>query len=249
MKSSTHLLEPGRFVILNEFDRPYSELIAERRPDGLYYYVHPRLRGDNSFLGMDPGQPTPIEDFGVAWRIDGHKFHWTFDASLHKATYSDGQPRMWQEDARFGSFPYTEKMPGEQGWPPEENPRPRVYIPCPRCSGWGCTEPDCLCGVRIPILNEGEKRLLADFLEGPNNLRYPARLVGTQLLRYLLDALKVGNDLVEIWEEQFGEGACDCMPEPENFGHCCPQCRMREMVARFRTTPPEPEDIVSVPVE
>jgi hypothetical protein len=37
----------------------------------------------------------------------------------------------------------------------------------------------------------------------------------------LVAALK---GMLEAWEEQFGEGACDCRPEPENAGHVCQCC-------------------------
>jgi hypothetical protein len=34
---------------------------------------------------------------------------------------------------------------------------------------------------------------------------------------------------LEAWEEQFGEGACDCRPEPQNRGHCCVWCQIRAL--------------------
>lgn len=33
--------------------------------------------------------------------------------------------------------------------------------------------------------------------------------------------------MLDAWEDQFGVGACDCRPEPENRGHVCQCCRAR----------------------
>jgi hypothetical protein len=43
---------------------------------------------------------------------------------------------------------------------------------------------------------------------------------------------KAAGELVDAWEEQFGEGACDCRTEPENEGDCCPQCRIQSILHR-----------------
>lgn len=39
------------------------------------------------------------------------------------------------------------------------------------------------------------------------------------------------REMLTAWEEQFGEGACDCQPEPQNEGNCCPWCRARALIA------------------
>jgi hypothetical protein len=43
----------------------------------------------------------------------------------------------------------------------------------------------------------------------------------------LFTALVALREMVAAWEEQFGEGACDCMPEPQNEGHICAVCKAR----------------------
>lgn len=35
------------------------------------------------------------------------------------------------------------------------------------------------------------------------------------------------QEMLEAWEDQFGEGACDCMDEPQNAGHVCQCCKAR----------------------
>lgn len=44
------------------------------------------------------------------------------------------------------------------------------------------------------------------------------------------------REMLEAWEEQFGEGACDCQPEPENAGHVC-QCCMARLALAPAPTP------------
>lgn len=38
-------------------------------------------------------------------------------------------------------------------------------------------------------------------------------------------------EMLEAWDEQFGEGACDCQPEPQNAGHVCQCCKARAAIA------------------
>ena len=76
--------------------------------------------------------------------------------------------------------------------------------PMPHMNGEGCYCEGCRAWVRaMPVddvdrLREENKRL-------------------REALRELLDVL----------EDEYGTGCCDCRPEPENFGHTCPQCRAR----------------------
>ena len=42
-----------------------------------------------------------------------------------------------------------------------------------------------------------------------------------KVTKELADALAY---MLQCWQEQFGEDACDCRPEPENFGHICQCC-------------------------
>ena len=45
----------------------------------------------------------------------------------------------------------------------------------------------------------------------------------------LLDALQ---DMLGAWNDQFGEDACDCQPEPQNQGHVCQCCKARAAIAK-----------------
>jgi|GEM_PF-4634694 len=90
----------SRFFIVNVYDRPSAEHIAERRADGKFYYVHPALRNEKQYRGMTPEKPTPLEDFGIRFLIEGGRFHGKrIDPS--RATYNDGRLRNWQGDAEF----------------------------------------------------------------------------------------------------------------------------------------------------
>lgn len=37
--------------------------------------------------------------------------------------------------------------------------------------------------------------------------------------------------LYDAYVDQVGD-ECDCMPEPENFGHVCPQCMAKTLLMR-----------------
>ena len=92
------------FFIVNRYDRPSEEHIAERRENGYLYYVHPSLRNEIRYWAMNPDDPTPIEDFGVRILIEGGKLHGKLiDPS--RATYLDGRQRKWQGSEEF-SFDY-----------------------------------------------------------------------------------------------------------------------------------------------
>ena len=49
----------------------------------------------------------------------------------------------------------------------------------------------------------------------------------------LVAALK---EMLSAWEEQFGEGACDCQPEPQNAGHVCQCCAARAALNNTATS-------------
>jgi hypothetical protein len=88
------------FFIVNVHDRPSAKHIAERRADGKFYYVHPALRNEKRYWGMNPEKPTPLEDFGIRWLIEEGRFHGKrIDPS--RATYYDGRLRKWQDDDEF----------------------------------------------------------------------------------------------------------------------------------------------------
>ena len=51
-----------------------------------------------------------------------------------------------------------------------------------------------------------------------------------KITKELADALAY---MQECWQEQFGEDACDCRPEPENFGHICQCCLARTALESY----------------
>ena len=46
------------------------------------------------------------------------------------------------------------------------------------------------------------------------------------------ELIEAGRGVLADYEDEHGEGACDCMPEPENVGHVCNACLMRAALAR-----------------
>ena len=40
------------------------------------------------------------------------------------------------------------------------------------------------------------------------------------------------RDVVNDWDEHFGEKICDCRPEPENAGHVCNLCNARATLSK-----------------
>ena len=94
----------SEFFIVNDFDRPWEELITERRSDGLLYYIHPRLRNKREYHGMNPTNPTPLKDFGITVEVEDGQFKGQYTHSP-SATYRDGKLRRWQGSTHF-SFSY-----------------------------------------------------------------------------------------------------------------------------------------------
>lgn len=92
------------FFIVNRYDRPSEEHIAERRANGYLYYVHPTLRDDKRYWAMNPDDPTPLEDFGIRILIEGGELHGKL-VDPSRATYLDGRQRRWQGAKEF-SFDY-----------------------------------------------------------------------------------------------------------------------------------------------
>lgn len=89
--------------IVNRFDRPAPEHIAEKREDG-FYYIHPELAGKKDYWGMTPEEPTPISEFGIDVELLDGILHGALNHPS-KATYPDGRIRNWQGDEKF-QFPY-----------------------------------------------------------------------------------------------------------------------------------------------
>jgi len=94
-----------RFVIVNDFDRPSEEFIAELAPDGLYYYIHPELRSEWANQGLSAQLATPIEKFGIEWTEEAGHLVGTL-AHFSSATYQNGSGRVWQGGTNF-RFKYS----------------------------------------------------------------------------------------------------------------------------------------------
>ncbi len=94
----------GGFFIVNRYDKPSEEHIAERRPNGYLYYIHPKLRDDSRYWAMNPDEPTPLEDFGIRILIEGGELRGKL-VDPSRATYLDGRARKWQGSDEF-SFDY-----------------------------------------------------------------------------------------------------------------------------------------------
>jgi len=95
------------FFIVNDFDRPDEERIAQQRADGKFYYIHPTLRKVKRYWGMTPENPTPLESFGISIALIGGEFRGCHN-NESTATYRDGRPRRWQGEGLFSfSFQNT----------------------------------------------------------------------------------------------------------------------------------------------
>ena len=95
----------GRYRIVNTFDRPCEELIAELRDDGKLYYVNPKFEGRAEFLGMSADESTPVEDFGLTLTMDDDGLLRGKVVRASVATYEDERPRMWRGSQSFSFYP------------------------------------------------------------------------------------------------------------------------------------------------
>lgn len=85
-----------RFAIVNEIDRPYPRLVAEK-VNGKYYYMN---RATDKYLKsyeMQPDNPTNIKDFGFEITDNGDTVIFT-KVRPSIATYYDGRIREWNGD-------------------------------------------------------------------------------------------------------------------------------------------------------
>ncbi len=73
IKSPLDAADCSGFFIVNDFDRPDEERIAGKGKDGKFYYIHPSLRDVKLYHDMTPTNPTPLEDFGIRWMVDGFR--------------------------------------------------------------------------------------------------------------------------------------------------------------------------------
>lgn len=97
-------MDQPRFVIINDSDAPSRRNVAQWVDGVGYCYMardeYPNLK---EFDGMQPLNPTPIEDFGFAIlpRMDEVAF---VRAGESVATYEDGKPRAWQDIRSQNAF-------------------------------------------------------------------------------------------------------------------------------------------------
>ena len=82
---------------------------------------------------------------------------------------------------------------------------------------------------------EGVIFATSETLAYKRNLLQGIRIVETvidynRMEKELADLRKAAAGLLSDWEDQFGEGQCDCRPEPENDGHVCNSCRVHALV-------------------
>lgn len=99
-----------RYRIVNTFDRPCEELIAELREDGKLYYANPNFAGRNSFSGMSAEESVPVEDFGVRLDIAGDGKLTGKLIRSSSAMHPDGRPRHWQGASSFGFYPVRSEL-------------------------------------------------------------------------------------------------------------------------------------------
>ena len=92
-----------QYFIVNYIDRPYERHIAVKKGDWLCY-IHPDLRGYVR-LYFNEKEATRIEDFG--FEVEENIIDVTFNKTRSgKATYSNGEPRLWQ-----GEYIFTLPLP------------------------------------------------------------------------------------------------------------------------------------------
>lgn len=95
-------MKEKKLYIVNNIDRPSADLLAEEIDEKLYY-IHPRLRFNEQYRGMDMERSTPAEDFGLTIKWDGRM---VFGELTHEscAKYPNGKPRYWQGSTEFRFF-------------------------------------------------------------------------------------------------------------------------------------------------
>jgi hypothetical protein len=97
----------SRFYIVNSCDRPDEKHIAEKRRNGLFYYIHPALRHERRYWKMNPLNPTPVFDFGISIEIENGMIRGSL-VSPSVAKYGDDRTRKWQGSDSF-TFDYQQR--------------------------------------------------------------------------------------------------------------------------------------------
>jgi len=89
-----------KYAIVNDVDRPEGKLVTEI-VEGKHYYMS-RYFDDSkkNYDGMQPRNPTFLEDFG--FDIVEKEYQTEFiQTGESKATYKDGEQRRWQGEKEF----------------------------------------------------------------------------------------------------------------------------------------------------
>lgn len=96
-----------RFVIVNTCDAPCWYHVAEWIEGIGYCYMArslPKWKHLKTFDGMHPSRPTDVQDFGLAIQVHNGQAVFVI-VGESSATYEDGKPRRWQDDAITFTLP------------------------------------------------------------------------------------------------------------------------------------------------
>lgn len=95
-ETSSKQINP-RFAIINTCDAPCRRMVCQYVPKIGYCYnarsLEPHLK---NYYGMEPGNPTSLEDFGFDILVVGELAVFTRNRECI-ATYEDGKHRPWQD--------------------------------------------------------------------------------------------------------------------------------------------------------
>lgn len=105
-RSEAVTMGKSRYVIINDFDAPQPDMVCQWVPGVGYCYLD-RRGNKPSFDGMRGAEAVPVETFGWAWAEDEDggswvRFYRTEEGST--ASYQDGSPRRWQNNASYFEF-------------------------------------------------------------------------------------------------------------------------------------------------
>ena len=92
----------GKYAIVNDVDKPYRRLVTEVIDGKHFYMARSEEVGLRQYDGMEPTQPTFLEDFGFVMKeIEGtNRIHFN-KVGASTASYRDGKPRQWQGEFAF----------------------------------------------------------------------------------------------------------------------------------------------------
>lgn len=103
-----------------------------------------------------------------------------------------------------------------------------IHLPAP----WELSEGDTSIWAVSPL---GARVRIANVIKhcSANGINHHAN---AHLMKASPNLLNAAKQMLAAWEEQFGEDACDCQPEPQNSGHIC-QCCIARNAIREATSP------------